>query len=382
MTPQVLLITNIPTPYRIPLFNVLHDALGRRGIAFRVAFGALGYSRRQWRVDLGNCAFPSDVLSTFSFHFADPERVAFTYGGLSRVLRRERPTVVITNGFSIATTKLWLLSFLGRTAYVIWSGDIERHGVSRNWLRTLHRRLLIRRATAFVAYGSRAKSYLVSLGAPADRVSIGINTVDTAHFARAASPPSGSTSRYGPVKELLCIGELTPRKHVDQAIHLAKLLSRRRNDFVLRIIGSGPEEAALKELVRNLSLENVVRFEGYKQKEEMIACLASAYCFLFPTRHDIWGLVLVEAMAAGVPCVASLNAGATTDLIRHGENGFIVDFDDLEAVASTVETLLDDPHRQADIAGRAKMFVENHVTLNQSAEGFVAAIQNSIANRD
>src|SRR4029079_17729780 len=113
--------------------------------------------------------------------------------------------------------------------------------------------------------------------------------------------------------------------------------------FILRIIGSGEEEESLKALSAELSLEHLVRFEGFKQKEDVARFLAGAYCFLFPTNFDIWGLVLVEAMAAGVPSLSSIHAGATHDLIQSGQNGFAVDFSNTESVTEILDRLLENP---------------------------------------
>ena len=184
---KVILLTNIPTPYRVALFNVLNQELTDRGFVFKVIFGAVGYARRQWQIDMKDCRFPYDVLTTTALRFSDPEQSSFTYNGLFRMLRRERPDVIITNGFSIATTKLWFRSFLRPTRYLIWSGAIPIRGSDESWLRLFQRKLLVRRSTGFIAYGSNAKDYLVNLGAPVESISIGINTVDTSYYSSTAA---------------------------------------------------------------------------------------------------------------------------------------------------------------------------------------------------
>ena len=239
---KVLLITNIPTPYRIPLFNVLHDELAKRGIGFKVIFGALGYARRQWHIDMDDCVFSYEVLPTTPLHFADPEHSSFTYRGLFRILRRENPGVVITSGFSLATTKLWLRSFTHHTRYIIWSGAIRSPGRPEHWLRRLQRKMLVQRATGFVAYGSRARDYLVELGAQADDISIGINTVDTSYYTEAVRPFREKLYADASAKHLVYIGHLTPGKKVDQLLRVVKRLSLERDDFVVEIIGAGSEE--------------------------------------------------------------------------------------------------------------------------------------------
>jgi len=373
-----ILITNSPSPYRIPLFNVLHEELGARGIGFRVLFGALGYAHRQWRVDMRDCLFPYDVLPSSPVTFLDAEGASFNYRGLLHALQREQPGVIVTNGFSIATTKVYLRSMVRRTPYLIWSGAIRNCWETESWLRRLQRTLLIRQATGFVAYGSRARDYLVELGAPLERVSIGINTVDTAHFRRVPKDIDAGREQDGK-KRLLFVGHLTPRKGVDRLLRIVQLLARKRRDFVLDIVGSGSEQSSLQTMSHSLGIDEYVCFVGFKQKTDIPYYLHRASCFVFPTNHDIWGLALVEAMAAGLPCISSLNAGATYDLIQDGETGFAVDFSEMDNVAEKLHWLLDHPSESERLGMQAMNFIEKQVTLKKSAEGFVAAIEAAFA---
>jgi len=375
---KVLLITNIPTPYRIPLFNVLHEELARSGVAFKVVFGALGYARRQWKVELKDCTFPFDILSTLNLRFSDPEKSSFTYGGLFRVIKREQPDVIITNAFSIATTKLWMRSFLHQTRYVIWSGAIQYPGLNMNSLRRWQRKLLVRRARGFVAYGTRAQDYLVAQGAPRDRVNIGINTVDTTFFSRETERLKRSQPSRDDRKTILFVGHLVPRKGVDRLLKVVQLLAASRQDFILEIVGAGDDRPNLEWLASDLGVCQYVKFLGFRQKDDIPLHMSRASCFVFPTNHDIWGLVLVEAMAAGLPCISSNSAGATCDLIHDGRTGFAVDFCDTELVAARINWLLDHPEQSELMGQRAKKLIDETVTLNESAKGFVAAIERAL----
>jgi glycosyltransferase involved in cell wall biosynthesis len=307
---------------------------------------------------------------------SDPERGSFTYRGLSQVIQREQPRVLVTNGFSLATTKLWLRSFSRPTPYIIWSGAIRAPGRTEQRLRRLHRKLLVQRAAGFVVYGSLARDYVLDLGAPVERVAIGINTVDTAYFAHKGN--MNVASKEGGKKRLLFVGDLIPRKGADRLLKIVHLLVRKRHDFVLDIVGSGSEQPKLEQMADELGIRPYVDFEGFKQKKDIPYHLDRASCFVFPTRHDIWGLVLVEAMAAGLPCLSSTEAGATRDLIQDGRTGFAVDFSDINKATETLHWLLDNPEQSEDIGRRARAFIQESVTLTKSAEGFVEAIERAL----
>jgi len=371
--PRILLITNIPNPYRIPLFNELNQQLLAEGYALKVVFGALGYSRRKWNINLDECEFDYVVLPSKTIKRKGQESVIFTYPQLNKLLRDEQPVAIVTNAFSIATTKLWLRNLIIPTPYIIWSGAIKNQYSQVSKYRKWQRKLLVKAATGFISYGIKAKKYLVSLGANETKVHIGINTVDTVFFAQ-------ETERYRSLikqndkHQLLYVGELNQRKRVDLLLPAIKKLSEKRSDFILHIIGDGSERKNMETQAKQLNIEAFIRFEGIKQKQEIPKSLASSSCFLFPTGHDIWGLVLVEAMASGVPSIASIHAGATNDLIQEGKTGFAMDFANSEKIAERIEWILEHPEAAKSIGLAAKKIIEDKVNLRVSARGFVDAI--------
>lgn len=368
--PRILLITNIPNPYRIPLFNELNQQLLAEGYALKVVFGALGYSRRQWNINLQDCEFDYIVLPSKAIKGEDQENVIFTYPQLNKLLKDEQPVVVVTNAFSIATIKLWLRNLIIPIPYIIWSGGIDNKYRRVSKYRTWQRKLLVKGASGFISYGTKAKEYLVSLGADASKVHIGINTVDTKFFAQQIEHLRDNTNK----NKLLYLGHLTQGKRLDLLFKAIKILSKQNLDFILYLVGDGPERKKLEDLVKLLDIDHLVRFEGFKQKQEIPNYLAQSCCFLFPSQYDIWGLVLVEAMASGVPSIASIHAGATSDLIQEGKTGFAMDFANSQKIAERIQWILEHPEAAKAIGLAAQKFIEEQVNLRVSARGFVDAI--------
>ena len=373
---NVLLITNIPTPYRIPLFNEIAKQLAEKNLHLEVLFGALGYSRRQWDIDMSNCEFSYQVLKSKSIKYKETERISFDYPGLSSIINEKKPAAIITNAFSIATTKLYFLSWIRRIPYIIWSGAVPRRGEKLSLLRILQRKMVIKRAKCFVTYGTRAKEYLVSLGAKEQKIEIGINTTDTNFFATEVEKIKSSSNSAK--KSLLYIGYFTEKKRLDRLLNLVHELSKTRDDFCLTFVGDGPEREKLQRQVEQLQIQNLVQFAGFRQKEELPKYLAEAYCFLFPSEYDVWGLVLVEAMSAGVACLSSIYSGATQDLIQDGVNGYAVNFEDEDKILDIINKLLDDTELTQSMGKRAKKFIAEKVSIPISANGFVNAILKTI----
>ena len=178
---------------------------------------------------------------------------------------------------------------------------------------------------------------------------------------------------------LTYVGYLSTRKNVSRLLEIIQELSQERKDFVLDIIGDGDDKPNLEKFVQMNGLSEFVRFHGFRQKSELPAYLAKSNGFLFQTDFDIWGLVLNEAMAAGLPCISSTQAGATIDLIRDGETGFVLDFRDKELVKSKVKWILDHPEDAKRMGEKARSFIEKEASIHVSASGFVKAITNSLA---
>lgn len=372
--PKVLLLTNIPNPYRIPLFNELSGQLKASGICLKVLFGASGYRRRQYKLDMNTFQFDYEILNSGKYDAGNPEKTFFTYSGLSSALKKENPDCIIVNGFSAGTLRVWWHSLFHPLPYIIWSGTIEIRGEDHSRLRIFQRKFLLRKASAFIAYGKRASEYLVSLGAPREKVFIARNTVDTTFFSHRADEERKNIIQEGPMR-FIYVGFLSRKKNLMCLMEAIVLLHARRNDFRLELVGEGEDRALFEAFVQEKALEDIVSFTGYVQKDGLPARLAGSHCFVFPSEYDVWGLVVNEAMAAGLPVIASPLSGVTDDLVENNTNGFIVDFSNPKTVALKMAWLLDHPGQAAKMGEASRMIVEQKASIPVSAAGMVSAIK-------
>ncbi len=370
---KVFIITNIPNPYRVALLNEIHVQLSALDIRFKVIFGARSHSRRKFAMDMEECHFDYMILNDGTVGSGDAENVMLSYPGLIKVIRMERPDKVLIVGFSQGTMKLWFRSWIRKTRYILYGGSWEMEGRKDSFLRKIQRKLLMKRAAGCVAYGSLAKDYFIRLGAKPEKVVIGINTVDTTFFREQTDLLRKQLPVRKPPYRLIYIGYLTERKNPRQLLKVIKALSEQRHDFILDVLGDGPELEHLETYVKQEQIGNFVKFHGFIQKEKLPEYLSVSSCFLFPTNYDIWGLVLNEAMAAGLPCIASIHAGATHDLIREGETGFAVDFNDIPLVVEKINWLLDHPGEAGQMGQKARELMRDEVNLKNSAAAFIQA---------
>lgn len=158
--------------------------------------------------------------------------------------------------------------------------------------------------------------------------------------------PSNRSENYfsqGTRKVVLFVGRLAEKKGVPYLIQAMQSV-----DALLVIAGSGPLEKQCRELTASLHLEDKITFLGPKPHTELRNIYASADIFAAPSitakNGDVegFGLVILEAMASGLPVIAS-NSGGITDIIRHEENGLLTEEKNASQIAEAVNRLLSDP---------------------------------------
>lgn len=377
---DILYVTNMPTPYRLPLYRALAARLAERGDRLTTFF--LGYARseRAWRID-------ADELAGFE-HVTARRRDARVVGELIARMRRTRPAVVVIAwamdhvALAVLVAARWM-----RIPVIVVTGETVATASHYRFarLRRAVRQAFFKGVSGFVTYGSQATAYLLGAGVPAARITTGINTVDVERFARqaAGARASGAASAARaafrqPDNEafaahLLFVGYLHGEKGAAQAIDALALAGR--PEVALHIVGSGPDEGLLRERVRAAGLDGRVFLHGYRQTGELAASYAMADVVLFPSLVEVFGLVMVEAAACGVPVIASLRAGGTPDVVVDGETGLVVDPADTRAFADTIARLLDDPLLRATMGAAAAERARTLMTIDRSAGRIIEAIR-------
>ena len=180
------------------------------------------------------------------------------------------------------------------------------------------------------------KRHIERLGIRA-RFQVVPNVVDTSLF----SPPTASEvkSEDDSKKRLLTVALLTPIKGIPYLLEALAQLREKRDDFVLDIVGDGPNRAEYEELTRKLGLQDVVRFRGLKTKQEVAEFMRKADVFVLPSEWENLPCVIIEAMASGLPIVAT-NVGGIPEMVSN-EVGRLAPPGDPEALARALDYMLD-----------------------------------------
>ncbi len=178
------------------------------------------------------------------------------------------------------------------------------------------------------------------------------NGVDTDRFH-----PAADKSGQGPVR-LLFVGRVVRQKGLDVLLAALARLPQEA-DWTLTVVGDGPLRPVLAAEAARLGVARRIEFAGWTSREAMPGLYREADAFVFPSRDEGMPNALLEAMASGLPAVATAISG-NQELILHGETGFLVPPEDAQALAEVLSRLLADPalRRNLGAAGRRKAETE------------------------
>jgi glycosyltransferase involved in cell wall biosynthesis len=286
-------------------------------------------------------------------------------------IARHRPDVVIASAYSIPTVyaSAYCAAF-GRPLVIhsIGTSQSERiigHG------QALARKVLLRRASYCAAGSVAAAERLQELGVPPGRIFMSSHTTDLEPLWAV-----GRERAYGErdVVRVLGVGRLIARKGFDRLLRAVAAALQAGAPIELRIVGTGPDEASLRVLAGDLGITGSVRIDGFVDQAALPAVYAEADVFAFPTLREPFGFVLLEAAAAGLPAIASPEAGSTEELIEHEQSGLVVGPNDVEGMAQALVRLSRDPSLRERL-GRAAHEATLGRTPSRSARGFLEAVE-------
>jgi glycosyltransferase involved in cell wall biosynthesis len=215
----------------------------------------------------------------------------------------------------------------------------------RGWVRTLlsvqarWERTNVHRADRIVVPSRYSLGRAAALyGAPVDRMTVVPEAIDLAAWRALFA----ATPRRPPAEPVvLAVARMYPRKRLQDLLHAADRLRARIPDVRIRVVGGGPEAAALRTLHGRLGLGDTVRFLGEISRRELAVEYVHAQCFCLPTVQEGFGLVFAEAMAAGLPVVAC-RAAAVPEVVEDGRSGLLVSPRSPGELAAALERVLGD----------------------------------------
>jgi glycosyltransferase involved in cell wall biosynthesis len=354
---RVAVVTNVPTHYRVPLFGAMGRRFSAAGAEFRAFFLSDVPVGREW-MRSSSLEFEHEILKSVDIRRDRGRRLIPI--NLTGRLDDFRPTIVLVGGFSpLVAMRVAAYARRRDIPFGIWSGEIDSRAKAQSRVRRVQRKWIVDRAAFAVSYGWESAQYLRSLRSDLPIV-IGRNTTPTGPERPRPSGPE--------TLELLTVGRAEKGKALD--VLLAAVSRVAGVSWRLTVIGDGPELDRLRR-----DADRRVRFLGARTPEEVRDAHSKADIFLFPSRYDIFGLVLVEAMGAGTAVVVSRAVGAVSDLAVDGVNAIVVDDHDPHRWAEAIERVGRDHDLRSTLGENAQSTIRRRWTIEHAANAMLAGLR-------
>jgi glycosyltransferase involved in cell wall biosynthesis len=299
---------------------------------------------------------------------------------LHTLIRQQRPDCLIAN-FGPTNLMITLGGLLRVPHRVVWHSTVSAavwndspHAHWKTQYLIWRKKLVYRFATQVIANSAAAAEDAQRVyGVPARKCHI---------FYNALTDPLPHLSQRHPDSphRLICVGRLAPSKGQDTLIQAVALLKDAVPELSVEFVGDGPRKAAYQRLAEELGVADRCAFIGYVSHDEVLARMATASVCVLPSRSEAFGLVNIEAMAVGTPVVAS-NIGGIPEIIRDGQDGFLVPPDDPQALADKLRLILSDPALRAEMVQNARQrfldCFELKANVARQADWFEALVASS-----
>ena len=351
---KVFIQTLYPAPYRVGVFNCLNDY---EEIDCFVVFEKEDGDKRNknW--------FDKD----FKFNCCFAKEKKEYRKQLKKTKKHEYDIVIAYEYSSISSMRLLLKCIMHKIPYCInCDGAIIKH----NFIKDKIKRFFIKRARACLANGKAAENYFFTYGAKKERIYMHkftslyekdlINNIIPKSKKEKLRKELGINEK----KVFLSIGSFIERKGFDILLEAIKRLNNKSIAFV--IIGGGEKSEEYKKIVSENKLDNVYIID-FLSKNEILKYYDAADAFVFPTREDIWGLVINEAMSRGLPIISTNMCVAATELVDE-KNGKIIEVDSVEELANAIREFNSLSDNELENMGRISMERNKNYTIENIAE--------------
>lgn len=362
---RVALVTNIPAPYRIPVYEALAV---QPDVHLRVFYCSGREPDREW--ELKHSGFEHEFLRD-SFITVGTRFIHFNpdvWAGLSEF----KPDVVITTGFNpthiiaFVYAKMYGLPHIAMT-----DGTLTSEGK----LTVLHRfarRVVYAGSRAFVGASQGSFDLYASYGIRSDRMFKSHLCADNERYAQVQTEKKF---------DFLFCGRFVDVKNPLFALQVAHTAAKRLGRRVtVAMAGSGPLLAAAQEAARAMQDDVQAHFPGFVQQDQLPALYGGSKVFLFPTSWDPWGVVSNEACAAGVPTLITPEAGSANELIADGVTGYVLGLNVVRWAQAACQ-LLTQPELYARMSAAARERVQPY-TFRNAASGLAQAVQFALTGEE
>lgn len=328
----------------------------------------------------------SRPLATWKFHQLHKLLVPLAH--TVAAARQVKPDILHAGDLYPQGLIAWILKKVLGLPYLVYCHGEEITQMDRRRLEPLMRNMIYRGADGVIACSNFARENLIRIGVPRERIQKINPGVDSLRFT--PGPPSPDLVKRFSLEGkqvLLTVARLVPRKGHATVIAALARMARTNPNVRYLIVGTGPEQERLSDLVRELHLDDFVIFAGYVADSELPDYYRTCDLLVMPNFEEAnsgdiegFGMVFLEANAAGKPVIAG-RSGGTAEAVLDGVTGYLVDPHDLESLVDRLQALLTDPALYHRLGAKALERARDEFSWQSRAahiHEFTAAIVNRV----
>ena len=177
-------------------------------------------------------------------------------------------------------------------------------------------------------------------------------------------------------KKFISVGRLAPEKGYIDLLKVYKKVVSDYPEWTLDIVGDGAERENIEDFIKKNDLDGKVTLHGFQGKEYIDKLLNQSSIYLMTSYTESFGIVLIEAMSHGVPCIAYDSAEGAREIINSGENGYLIKHRNLDAMVKKIEDLIKDKEERIKIGAQARESVKKF-TSDVVSEEWITLIEES-----
>lgn len=359
-------------PYRTPLLREISKKFD-----ITVVYSMSRETGREWGIP-NNLPFRAIFLKSIFLWKTKQmfgEQLLIRYpAGLLKTLKERNPDVVIGLEFRLECIigLLWAL-FKGR-GYVTWSDMTHYHDILIGYTRKINRKFILSRSHAVIGSCTDTIDHFYNnFGYKRQKLFLSLLSAHIHEHVIFYADKKKKNDQSNKFIRLVYVGELVPRKGLDLLIQAFSGLLKTFPEARLTLIGKGIEYESLKNICQKLGCEQSVFFQGSVPYEAVLNEMMGHDVFVLPCRLDVFGLVVAEAMACGLPVICSKYAGVAHDLVI--DNGFIVDPNNVDEFTEAMEKMAADPQMRDRMSLAGKTILQQKSNLPSAVEGYTQAIE-------
>lgn len=257
--------------------------------------------------------------------------------------------------------------------------DSKRDDAPRRVIQEWLKGLLVQQFNSYLVAGTPHRQYIITLGGCNAHIFEGYDVVDNQLFAEAAHAARLSAEQIRanfdlPQRYFMAACRFVPKKNLPMLLEAYRLYREIHpiEGWGLVICGGGPLEEKLHQLIENRKIPDVY-LPGFQKDRELGKYYGLASCFIHPSIQEQWGLVVNEAMAAGLPVLVSQTCGCVQSLVQEGVNGFTFNPTDPSALAQLMSQMTQN-EAQLESMGAASVHIIERYAPEKFAESLVRAM--------